>query len=91
LGGAIAGTAVIIAVRDWLSGLLPGQAPILLGTLFVLTAYLLPRGLRGLSFSGTVAVARALPERLRAVRRPRPPRRLAISSRPALAERETTP
>jgi branched-chain amino acid transport system permease protein len=91
LGGAIAGTAVIIAVRDWLSGLLPGQAPILLGMLFVLTAYLLPRGLRGLSFAGAAHVARALPARLRATRRPGPPRRLAIGSQPALAERETTP
>jgi branched-chain amino acid transport system permease protein len=91
LGGAIAGTAVIIAVRDWLSSLFPGQAPILLGALFVLTAYLLPRGLRGLSFAGAVSVARALPARLRAIRRPGPPRRLAIGSRPALAERETAP
>jgi branched-chain amino acid transport system permease protein len=90
LGGAIAGTAVIIAVRDWLSGLLPGQAPILLGTLFVLTAYLLPRGLRGLSAARVRSVAGALPQRLRTARRVRSSRRLALG-RPALAERETTP
>jgi branched-chain amino acid transport system permease protein len=90
LGGAIAGTAVIIAVRDWLSGLLPGQAPILLGTLFVLTAYLLPRGLRGLSVSRIVSRARTLSRWLRAAMRPKPPGPLALGGRPALAERETT-
>jgi branched-chain amino acid transport system permease protein len=91
LGGAIAGTAVIIAARDWLSGLLPGQAPILLGTLFVLTAYLLPRGLRGLPAARLLPVAGALPRWLRTARRVRSSRRLALASRPALAERETTP
>ncbi|GIG91251.1 branched-chain amino acid ABC transporter permease [Plantactinospora endophytica] len=49
IGGAIAGTALVIAVRDWLSGLLPGYAPLLLGGLFVLTAYLFPRGVAGFS------------------------------------------
>lgn len=49
IGGAIAGTALVIAVRDWLSGLLPGHAPLLLGGLFVLTAYLFPRGVAGFS------------------------------------------
>jgi branched-chain amino acid transport system permease protein len=39
LGGAIVGTALVIAVRDWLSGVLPGQAPLLLGLAFVLAAY----------------------------------------------------
>jgi branched-chain amino acid transport system permease protein len=48
LGGAIAGTVLVIAARDWVSGLLPGYAPLLLGVLFVLTAYLLPRGVAGL-------------------------------------------
>jgi branched-chain amino acid transport system permease protein len=46
LGGAIAGMVAVVAVRDWLSGVLPGQAPILLGALFVAAAYLVPRGLR---------------------------------------------
>lgn len=41
--GAILGTALVIAARDWLSGRLPGNAPLLLGILFVLTAYLSPR------------------------------------------------
>jgi branched-chain amino acid transport system permease protein len=46
--GAIAGTAVVIAARDWLSGLLPGQAPVLLGAVFVVAAYVLPRGVAGI-------------------------------------------
>jgi branched-chain amino acid transport system permease protein len=45
--GAVAGTALVFAARDWLSGLLPGHAPLLLGAMFVLTAYLLPRGVAG--------------------------------------------
>ncbi|MFC0532314.1 branched-chain amino acid ABC transporter permease [Phytohabitans kaempferiae] len=45
--GALAGTALVFAARDWLSGLLPGHAPLLLGALFVVTAYLLPRGVAG--------------------------------------------
>ncbi|WP_173158787.1 branched-chain amino acid ABC transporter permease [Phytohabitans suffuscus] len=45
--GAVAGTALVFAARDWFSGLLPGHAPLLLGALFVLTAYLLPRGVAG--------------------------------------------
>jgi branched-chain amino acid transport system permease protein len=45
--GAFAGTALVFAARDWLSGLLPGQAPLLLGALFVATAYLLPNGVAG--------------------------------------------
>ena len=57
VGGAIAGTALVIAVRDWLSGMLPGHAPLLLGGLFVVTAYLFPRGV--VSFSaGAVALLR---------------------------------
>jgi len=45
--GAVAGTALVFAARDWLSSLMPGQAPLLLGAMFVLTAYLLPRGVAG--------------------------------------------
>ena len=44
VGGAFAGTALVIAGRDWLSGLLPGHAPVLLGGLFVLAAYAFPQG-----------------------------------------------
>lgn len=40
--GAVAGTVLVVAGRDWLSGLVPGQAPLLLGAVFVLAAYLEP-------------------------------------------------
>jgi branched-chain amino acid transport system permease protein len=85
LGGAIAGTAAIIAVRDWLSGVLPGQSPLLLGVLFVLTAYLFPRGM---FTPRALALPRAAPSWLR------PPRRwgrLGMPRPTALAERESTP
>lgn len=48
LGGAILGTALVIAVRDWLSGVWPGQAPLLLGAAFVVAAYLFPGALPAL-------------------------------------------
>lgn len=41
--GAIAGTAVVLAARDWLSGVLPGRGPLLLGALFIAAAYVVPR------------------------------------------------
>jgi branched-chain amino acid transport system permease protein len=44
VAGAFAGTAVVIAGRDWLSGLLPGHAPVLLGAVFVVAAYAFPHG-----------------------------------------------
>ncbi|MEU8015615.1 branched-chain amino acid ABC transporter permease [Micromonospora parva] len=45
VGGALVGAALVIAVRDWLFGVLPGHAPLVLGALFVATVYLLPTGL----------------------------------------------
>ncbi|MEV4499121.1 branched-chain amino acid ABC transporter permease [Micromonospora arborensis] len=44
IGGALVGAALVIAVRDWLFGVLPGHAPLVLGALFVATVYLLPSG-----------------------------------------------
>ncbi|MET7962258.1 branched-chain amino acid ABC transporter permease [Micromonospora zamorensis] len=44
IGGALVGAALVIAVRDWLFGVLPGHAPLVLGALFVATVYLLPTG-----------------------------------------------
>ncbi|MCG5469296.1 branched-chain amino acid ABC transporter permease [Micromonospora sp. LAH09] len=44
IGGALVGAALVIAVRDWLFGVLPGHAPLVLGVLFVATVYLLPTG-----------------------------------------------
>ncbi|BCB81847.1 branched-chain amino acid ABC transporter permease [Phytohabitans flavus] len=57
--GAAAGTAFVFAARDWLSGLLPGHAPLLLGALFVVTAYLLPRGVAGFDWRRLGRAARA--------------------------------
>jgi branched-chain amino acid transport system permease protein len=48
VAGALAGTAVVFWTRDWLAGLVPGHAPLMLGTLFLVTVYLLPRGVAGL-------------------------------------------
>jgi ABC-type branched-subunit amino acid transport system permease subunit len=44
IGGALVGAVLVIAVRDWLFGVLPGHAPLVLGALFVATVYLLPAG-----------------------------------------------
>ncbi|HKT05060.1 MAG TPA: branched-chain amino acid ABC transporter permease [Rugosimonospora sp.] len=49
LPGALAGAAVVLAVRDWLAAPLPGHAPLLLGVVFVAAAYLLPDGVAGLA------------------------------------------
>ncbi|MFC3505654.1 branched-chain amino acid ABC transporter permease [Micromonospora krabiensis] len=42
VGGALVGAALVIAARDWLFGVLPGHAPLVLGAAFVATVYLLP-------------------------------------------------
>ncbi|MBU7597433.1 ABC transporter permease [Streptomyces sp. P38-E01] len=46
--GALFGAALIVLTRDWVAASWPGYGPLLLGVLFVLTVYLLPRGLAGL-------------------------------------------
>jgi branched-chain amino acid transport system permease protein len=50
--GAVAGTALVVLTRDLiggqLGGELTGRGPLLLGVVFVLAVYLLPRGLAGL-------------------------------------------
>ena len=55
--GAVAGAAVVFWTRDWLAGLFPGHAPLVLGTLFLVTVYLLPRGVAGLASGSPVAGA----------------------------------
>ncbi|MGH8792236.1 MAG: branched-chain amino acid ABC transporter permease [Stackebrandtia sp.] len=45
--GALAGVAVVIAVRDWLAP--PGYRELMLGVVFVLCVYLMPKGLAGAS------------------------------------------
>lgn len=47
LAGAVAGAALVVAVRDWAAGALPGHGPLLLGAMFIVAVYLLPRGLAG--------------------------------------------
>ena len=45
--GACLGAAVVILTRDYIGGNLSGHGPLLLGVLFVLAVYLLPRGIAG--------------------------------------------
>jgi branched-chain amino acid transport system permease protein len=45
--GALVGAGLVVATRDWLAGPLPGRAPLVLGALFIICVYLLPRGLLG--------------------------------------------
>ncbi|TYC68224.1 branched-chain amino acid ABC transporter permease [Streptomyces sp. CB01881] len=45
--GALAGTALVLITRDQLAAHWPGHGPLLLGTLFIASVYLLPRGLAG--------------------------------------------
>ncbi|RFU85375.1 branched-chain amino acid ABC transporter permease [Streptomyces triticagri] len=46
--GTLFGVGLIVVTRDWLAGIWPGHGQLLLGILFVLAVYLLPRGLAGL-------------------------------------------
>lgn len=48
LWGACLGAALVIAVRDSLGPSLDGHGPLVLGLLFVLVVYLMPRGIAGL-------------------------------------------
>ncbi|MFF5207141.1 branched-chain amino acid ABC transporter permease [Streptosporangium sp. NPDC000396] len=48
LAGALSAVAVVVAVREWAAGSMPGHGPLLLGALFVVAVYLLPDGLAGL-------------------------------------------
>lgn len=48
LWGACLGAALVIAVRDSLGPSLDGHGPLVLGLLFVLVVYLMPRGIAGI-------------------------------------------
>ena len=48
LWGPVLGAAIVILVRDWLSGYVAGHGELMLGVLFVVAVFLLPRGLAGL-------------------------------------------
>jgi len=47
LWGPVLGAAVVVLVRDWLSGYLDGHGELVLGLLFVVAVFLLPRGIAG--------------------------------------------
>ena len=47
--GAVAGTALVVFTRDLVGSHLSGRGLLLLGAVFVLAVYLLPRGLAGLA------------------------------------------
>jgi branched-chain amino acid transport system permease protein len=49
LWGPVLGAAVVVLVRDSLGPTLEGHGPLVLGIVFVLAVYLLPRGFAGLS------------------------------------------
>ncbi|NES31609.1 hypothetical protein GCE86_03550 [Micromonospora terminaliae] len=70
VGGALAGAALVVAARDWLFGVLPGQAPLVLGLAFVAAAYLLPDGGRRPAVRGRLVPA--VPARRPAPDRPAP-------------------
>lgn len=48
LWGPVLGATVVILIRDWVSGYAAGHAELMLGVLFVLAVFLLPRGLAGI-------------------------------------------
>lgn len=47
LWGPVVGAAVVVLVRDWVSGYVAGHGELLLGLLFVVAVYALPRGIAG--------------------------------------------
>ncbi len=54
LWGPVLGAAVVVLVRDGLGPSLDGHGPLVLGIVFVLAVYLLPRGFAGLAGLGRV-------------------------------------
>lgn len=45
--GACLGAALVVFTRDYFGQLISGHAPLLLGALFIITVYLLPKGIAG--------------------------------------------
>lgn len=45
--GALAAAGLVVAVRDWAATGVPGHGPLLLGALFVVAVFVLPRGVAG--------------------------------------------
>jgi branched-chain amino acid transport system permease protein len=46
--GALVAAGLVVAVRDWAAATVPGHGPLLLGILFIVAVFALPRGLAGL-------------------------------------------
>lgn len=51
LWGPVLGAAVVILVRDWLASYVDGRGALILGVLFVVAVYLLPRGIAGVRWN----------------------------------------
>ncbi|KRF09337.1 hypothetical protein ASH00_06850 [Arthrobacter sp. Soil782] len=48
LWGPVIGAGLVIFVRDWLGGYIEGRGTLLLGVVFVIAVYVLPRGVAGI-------------------------------------------
>lgn len=46
--GSVLGAALVVVTRDYIGGMTPGHGTLLLGVMFILAVYLLPRGLAGI-------------------------------------------
>lgn len=53
--GSVVGAGLVVLTQDYIGGYLAGYGTLLLGVLFVLVVYLLPRGIAGLSLSRKVS------------------------------------
>jgi len=58
LWGPVIGAAVVVLIRDWVSGYVSGHGELLLGLLFIVAVYALPNGLAGVA-SGRLRRRRA--------------------------------
>lgn len=46
--GSVLGAALVVLTRDYIGGMTPGHGTLLLGVMFILAVYLLPRGIAGI-------------------------------------------
>lgn len=61
LWGPVVGATVVILVRDYVSGYISGHGDLLLGVLFVVAVYALPRGIAGQRLPGGLGRSRNQP------------------------------
>lgn len=45
--GALAAAALVVSVRDWAAASVPGHGPLVLGVLFIVAVFVVPRGVAG--------------------------------------------